>query len=153
MLLVADSIENAGLRKIGMRRSDAEPDLWEIYVSARNYGTRPRNVTLALDFGPPGKAGRVPGGHAAHHARARRGEGSQLRVPHRAAGILGVTLTPHDGFPADDHAELELPSQPTLPVTVYSDEPELLRPVLSATRASPPSIAGPKSTAPTTRAW
>ena len=34
--------------------------------------------------------------------------------------MLGVHLSPHDSFPADDHAELELPSQPTLPVTVYS---------------------------------
>ena len=50
-----------------------------------------------------------------------------------AAGILGVHLTPHDGFPADDHAELELPAQPTLSVIVYSAQPELLRPVLSAT--------------------
>jgi hypothetical protein len=45
---------------------------------------------------------------------------------------MGVTLTPHDAFPGDDHAELELPSQPTLPVTVYSNEPDLLRPLLGA---------------------
>ena len=47
--------------------------------------------------------------------------------------MLGVHLTPHDAIPGDDHAELELPSQPTLPVTVYSNEPELLRPVFAAT--------------------
>ncbi len=50
----------------------------------------------------------------------------------RTGGILGVTLTPHDAFPADDHAELELPAQPTLTVTVYSNEPDLLRPMLGA---------------------
>ena len=59
VLLVPDAIENAGLRKIGMRRSAASADLWEIYVSARNYGSRPRTLTLNLDFGPPGPAGRV----------------------------------------------------------------------------------------------
>ena len=48
-------------------------------------------------------------------------------------GILGVNLTPHDAFPADDHAELELPAQPMLAVTVYSSEPGLLRPVLAST--------------------
>ena len=47
--------------------------------------------------------------------------------------MLGVHLSPHDSYPSDDHAELELPSQPTLPVIVYSAQPELLRPVLSAT--------------------
>src|ERR1039457_4381682 len=33
LLLVPDAIENCGLRKIGMRRSAADPDTWEIYVS------------------------------------------------------------------------------------------------------------------------
>jgi len=42
-------------------------------------------------------------------------------------------MTPHDAFPADDHAELELPAQPMLAVTVYSSEPQLLRPLLSST--------------------
>jgi hypothetical protein len=50
-----------------------------------------------------------------------------------AAGILDVKMTPHDAFPADDQAELELPAEPHLSVTVYSDQPDLLRPVLSAT--------------------
>jgi hypothetical protein len=49
-----------------------------------------------------------------------------------AAGILGVRLAPHDAFPADDQADLELPGQPQLAVTVYSNQPELLRPALSA---------------------
>jgi hypothetical protein len=133
VLLVPDAIENSGLRKIGLRRSATDPDLWEIYVSTHNYGTRPRNVTLLLDFGPPNDATRAavgsqplvlpPGGDV---------EASfQYRTP--AAGILGVKLTPHDAFPADDQAELELPGQPHLSVTVYSEQPELLRPVLAAT--------------------
>src|SRR6185369_6088496 len=52
VLLVSDPVENAGLRKIGMRRSTTDPDLWEIYISAHNYGTQPRNVNLIIDFGP-----------------------------------------------------------------------------------------------------
>ena len=131
-LLVPDNVENAGLRKIGMRRSAADPDLWEIYIEARNYGASARNVTLSIDFGPPGKNGRVAGGsqHFTLEPGATKEASFEYRT--RAAGILGVTLTPHDAFPADDHAELELPSQPTLAVTVYSDEPDLLRPVLGA---------------------
>lgn len=50
----------------------------------------------------------------------------------RAAGLLEATLLPHDGFPADDHAVLELPPQPSLNVVVYSNEPDLLRPVFTA---------------------
>jgi hypothetical protein len=132
-LLVADSTENTGLRRIGMRRSATDPDLWQIYVSARNYGTKPRQVTLSIDFGPPGTAGRVAAG--TQQVALAPGADKEISFEHRtrAAGILGVTLTPRDSFPADDHAQLELPSQPSLPVTVYSNEPDLLRPVLSAT--------------------
>jgi hypothetical protein len=133
VLLVPDAIENCGLRKIGLRRSAADPDLWEIYVSTHNYGTRARNVTLSVDFGPANDATRAavgsqalvlpPGGDAEANF--------QYRTP--TAGILGVKLTPHDAFPADDQAELALPGQPHLAVTVYSNQPDLLRPVLSAT--------------------
>ncbi len=129
---IADPIENTGLRKIGLRRSNDDPDLWEIYVSARNYGTRPRTVTLAIDFGPPAEATRA----VIDLRRMRLDPGAdgeqtfELRT--RAPGILGVTLSPRDAFPDDDKAALELPAQPTLAVTVYSDHPELLRPVLAA---------------------
>ena len=133
VLLVSDPVENAGLRKIGMRRSATDPDLWEIYISTHNYGTRPRDVTLAIDFGPPGANGRIPAG--SQHLTLPAGADKEASFEYRtsSAGILRVNLTPHDAFPADDYAELELPAQPMLPVTVYSNEPELLRPVLSAT--------------------
>jgi hypothetical protein len=136
VISVPDAIENWGLRKIGMRRSATDPDLWEIYVSAHNYGTRPRAVTLSLDFGPPAGAPLGPGRVAAgsHSLLLAPGGDAEASFEYRtsAAGILGVSLSPHDAFPADDRAELELPSQPTLPVTVYSNDPGLLRPVLSA---------------------
>jgi hypothetical protein len=133
VLLVNDSVENAGLRRVGMRRSTADPDLWQIYVSARNYGAQPRTVTMAVDFGPPGKTGRVPAASQQVTLAPGAEKETSFEYRTRAAGVIGVTITPHDAFPADDHAELELPSQPTLPVTVYSSEPDLLKPVLSAT--------------------
>src|SRR6185295_9311619 len=39
VLPIADPVENCGLRKIGVRRSRTDPDVWEIYVSVHNYGT------------------------------------------------------------------------------------------------------------------
>jgi hypothetical protein len=129
---VSDAIENAGLRKIGMRRSAEDPDLWEIYVSARNYGTQPRPATLSIDFGPPNEATRtVVGSHGIVLQPGADSEES-FEFRSRSAGIMGVTLMPHDAFPDDDKAALELPAQPTLAVAVYSDRPELLRPVLAA---------------------
>jgi len=133
VLLVPDPIENCGLSKIGMRRSASDPGLWDILVSARNYGSQTRNITLSIDFGPGGAAGRVPAG--SQHLTLPAGGEKEATFQYRtdAAGILGVSLSPHDAFPRDDRAELELPAQPTLMVTVYSDEPDLLKPLLAAT--------------------
>lgn len=132
VLLVPDAIENCGLRKIGLRRSVTDPDLWEIYVSAHNYGTRARTVSLLLDFGPPDTAARTAAG--AERLVLPPGGDAEASFQYRtaAAGMLDVRLTPHDAFPADDQAELELPAQPHLAVTVYSSQPDLLRPALGA---------------------
>jgi hypothetical protein len=132
VLLVPDAIENAGLRKVGLRRSASDPDVWEIYVSAHNYGTRPRNVNLLLDYGPPNADTRVPAASQALTLPAGGDAEASFQYRTAAAGIMDVKMTPHDAFPADDQAELELPAEPHLSVTVYSDQPELLRPVLAA---------------------
>ena len=132
-LLVNDPVDNCGLRKIGLRRSAADPDVWEIFVSARNYSASgDRSVIVSVDFGPPQAATRVPVG--SRRLALSPGSDGEADFTWRtsAAGILGVTLPPHDAFPEDDHVELELPAQPTLAVTVYSAEPDLLRPVLSS---------------------
>src|SRR5271157_2401536 len=130
---VPDAIENCGLRKVGAQRSATDPGLWEIYVSAHNYGTVARTLTLSLDFGPPGEAGRFPVG--ARRLSLPPGADAETGFEYRtgAAGVLGVSLSPHDAFPADDRVSLELPPLAALAVIVYSNEPDLLRPVFSAT--------------------
>ncbi len=148
VITVADNVENCGLRKIGMRRSAADPSLWEIYVSAHNYGTAPRTVTVSLEFGTPQKIGRVPIGSQQLTLRPSGDSEASFEYRTSAAGILGVNLTPHDVFPADDHAELEMPAQPSLAVTVYSNEPELLRPVLAATPRVTPIFRKPSEYRP-----
>src|SRR5262249_17534369 len=132
VLLVPDTIENVGLRKIGMRRSTSDPDTWEIYAEAHNYGSKERNVTVSIDFGPPGTVGRFPAGSKPFTLPPGTAKEAAFTYKTAAAGVLGITLTPHDAFPSDDHTELELPAQPSLPVTVYSNEPELLKPLLAA---------------------
>ena len=133
VLLIPDAIENCGLRKVGLRRSATDPDTWEIYVSAHNYGTRARNVTVMLDFGTPNATGRTAAGSQPLALPPGGDAEASFQYRTAAAGILGIKMTPHDAFPADDQTELELPAQPHLSVTVYSDQPELLRPVLSST--------------------
>ena len=123
---VGDTAENCGLRKIGLRRSATDPDVWEIFVSVRNYGLKPRTVRLALQFGGA-PAGSQP-------LTLAPGSEQEALFQHRthAAGLLEARLIPRDAFPADDRAVIELPEQKTLSVVVYSNEPQLLRPMFEA---------------------
>jgi hypothetical protein len=88
---------------------------------------------LSIDFGPPGQIGRVQGGMRKITLAPGADQEAMFEYKTSAAGVIGVSISPHDAFPGDDRAELELPSQPVLPVTVYSNEPDLLRPVLAST--------------------
>ena len=89
VISIPDNVENVGLRKVGMRRSGADSELWEIYVAVRNYGTRPHTVNLSLDFGPPGPAGRVAAGSRQLTLAAGDGVGSVVRISHQRRGHAG----------------------------------------------------------------
>jgi hypothetical protein len=133
VIAIPDAIENTGLRKVGLRRSSTDPDVWEIYVSAHNYGVQPHTVTVSLNFGSRDPSTRTPAGSQKITIKPASDEETTFQYRTASSGIIGVYLTPHDAYPADDHADLELPAQPTLNVTVYSDQPELLKPVLAST--------------------
>lgn len=132
-LLVPEAIENCGLRKVGMRRS-ATDAAWEVYVAAHNYGTLERAVVVSLHFSPAGGPADSPSSVAAGARRITIPAGGDAEAGfefrNQTAGVLRVNLTPHDDFPADDHADLDVPAQPVLPVVVYSNQPDLLRPLL-----------------------
>lgn len=155
---VADSVENCGLRKIGVRRSASEPDVWEILVSARNYGSLPRNMSIAVAFGASSVTARnapVNAPVGAENLTLAPGAEREctFRYRTRAAGVLEARLFPHDSFPEDDQAALELPARRNLRVTVYSEHPDLLRPLLSGdprvnARFRSPSEYSPETGAP-----
>jgi Aerotolerance regulator N-terminal/von Willebrand factor type A domain len=126
VLPINDTPENCGLRKIGLRRSATDPAVWEIFVSVRNYGLKPRNVNLALQFGG------APAGSRLLSLAPGTEQEALFEFRTRAAGLLEARLLTRDAFPADDRAVVELPEEKTLPVMVYSNEPELLRPMLEA---------------------
>jgi hypothetical protein len=129
VLPVATGHENVGLRKLGMRRSPASPDTWEIFVSVRNYGTKPKDVELALQFGGS------PAGSRHMTLKPDAEEQATFTYKTKAAGwIEARLLTPgsRDAFPQDDRARIDLPAERALHVVVYSNEPEALRPLLAS---------------------
>jgi hypothetical protein len=132
---ITSPVENVGLRKIGLRRADAET--WEVFVSAKNYGSRPKPTQLSVQFGGAPVGSRTltlpPGGE----------QQSSFSFRTRAAGWLEARLLINDAFPEDDRATLEIPAQRSLSVAVYSSDPELLRPVLSASPNITPVFRAP----------
>jgi hypothetical protein len=126
VLAAPDAAPSCGIHKVSVRRSASDPDLWEILASVQNYGAAPQTATLALSFsGSPAGSRRVTLAPLAAQDVA-----FQYRA--RTAGELEAKLFTNAAFPGDDRAELALPAQKLLNVTVYSDDPEPLRAVLMA---------------------
>ncbi|MFN3322670.1 MAG: vWA domain-containing protein [Bryobacteraceae bacterium] len=132
LLTVPGSVENVGLKRIGLRRPDNDPELWEIFLSVRNYGARPQVVPVALNF-----AG-APVGNRSLTVPPNSEQSVTFTYRTRASGWLEARLLTSDAFPADDRAVLELPGQRVLKVAIYTNDPHLLRPILTAaTQVSP----------------
>ena len=125
---VNDAPDNAGLRRIALKRNPADPELWEANVSVRNYGATARQASLAASFDGAPVGGKVLALPPASEAEA------VFTWRTRAAGVLEVRLLDPDAFADDNRALLDVPSMPSMQVTVYSDAPEALRPLFSATR-------------------
>jgi hypothetical protein len=126
VLAVSDAIENCGLRSVGARRSPTDKGTWDVLVRARNYGRNSRTVTITLNFGNTQEGSQsidLPPGQERE---------TTFKVRTVAAGVLETRLYPKDPFGADNYAALDLPSMRSLPVVVYSEQPDALRPVLAA---------------------
>jgi hypothetical protein len=128
------AIDNVGLTRIGLRRSPSDPEVWDVFVSARNYGSSPRNTPLAVQFGGAPIANKLlmlaPG----------KVEEFSFRFRTKAAGWVEARLLVRDSIPEDNRALLEIPSLKTVNVVVYTDEPDTLRPALQSHPQIQPSF-------------
>ena len=124
---VSDVADNVGLRRIALRRSAADAGVWEAYLSVRNYSNSPRQASVAAAFDGSPVGGKVLALPAASESEV------VFSWHTRAAGVLEVRLLEPDAFADDNRAVIEVPRTPSIAVTVYSDAPEALRPLFSAT--------------------
>lgn len=129
--------EHVGLRKVSVRRSMSDADTWEIFVAVKNYGTRVRSVPLGVTFG-----GAAVGTHR-FELQPGVEESATFQFRTRAAGWLEARLLVQDVFPRDERAILELPERKAVPITVYSAEPELLKPIFTAIAGVQPVFLAP----------
>ena len=89
VISIPDNVENVGLRKVGMRRSGADSELWEIYVAVRNYGVAAAHGDALARFRTSGNGRPCGGGFASSDAGGGRGVGSLVRISHQRRGHAG----------------------------------------------------------------
>lgn len=138
LLPVEGTIRNIGIRKITLRRSPTDAQLWEVYLLMRNYSTTPEPVALAVTFGS------APIGSARLTLQPGAEHSTRIEFRTKAAGWLEATLLGRDAIAEDNRATLELPEQKLVRVMVYTNEPEALRPLLAANRWLSATYAQPK---------
>jgi hypothetical protein len=125
VISVGGAQNDLGLRKVGMRRSSSDPDSWDIFVAVKNYGTRSQTADLGLQFS------KAPAGVRRMTLPPGAEEQATFTYRERAAGLLEVRLNVRDSFPQDDRVTVQLPPLVTSRVTVYSAEPQPLRPLFA----------------------
>ncbi len=139
IISVGGPSEHVGLRKVSVHRSLTEPDGWEVFVAVKNYGAASHSVPLAVQFGGS------PIGSRRFELKPGAEDETSFRFKTRAAGWLEARLLTKDPFPEDTRAILELPARQLVPLTVYSAEPDLLKPVFNAIPGVQASFKPPSS--------
>lgn len=117
---------NCGIRRIGVKRSDEDPNSWQATVTLKNYGPEFRTVRLRTQFAGTFFAPRV--------FRLKPGEetGAEYTFTTNTSGQLVSEIVPGDTLRSDDRAALELPRNGMLRLAVYTSRPDVLRPLLEA---------------------
>ncbi|HEX6897303.1 MAG TPA: hypothetical protein VF146_18615, partial [Bryobacteraceae bacterium] len=126
VIAIPGPAEHVGLRKVTVHQSPTVANGWEVFVSVKNYGAAPHSVPLSVQFGGS------PIGSQRFVLKPGAEEEASFRFNTRAAGWLEARLMTKDPFSEDTRAVLELPARRQVPVTVYSAEPDLLKPVFNA---------------------
>jgi len=126
ILAVEGPRENIGLSRVGARRSEKNPEMWDIFVAVHNYGSAPRRVPVTLQFGG------APVGGTVLDVRPGITETQTFHFATKAAGWIEARLSLRDALADDNRAILELPEFKYVNVAVYTDQPDAIRPVLAA---------------------
>ena len=123
---VAPRRENVGLARIEVRRDPRTGGGWLATVTARNYGQTDQSVRVETQFDSSRFSPRL--------LRLAAGQEATTTVTFTTtgAGKFKVNLAPGDTLPIDDTAQISLPSAAVLSVAVFTNRPEILRPLLEA---------------------
>ncbi len=126
VLSINAELDDAGIRSIGVKRSDDDPNGWQASVTVMNYGRHRRTLRLKTRFAGTAFLPRtldLPGGAQVV---------SEYNFFTNTAGQLVSEIDSGDSLPTDDLAVLALPGTSALSLLAYTDRPDVLRPLLDA---------------------
>lgn len=126
LLTVAAPLDDCGIRRIGVKRNEDDPNTWQATVLIKNYSTTPQAVRLNTQF-----AGTVFAPRAVTLAPGEE-KSVEYAFVTNVSGQLTAQIEGHDSLASDDRAVLRLPRSGRLTVAVYTSRPEVLQPLLDA---------------------
>src|ERR1700735_3799345 len=109
LIAIDGPTEHVGLRKVSVHRALDDPDTWEVFIAAKNYGAMPRSVPVTVAFGG------APVATRRFDLQPAAEQDLTFRFKTRAAGWLETRLisqgATQDTFRQDSRAILELPAR------------------------------------------
>ncbi|HEY7305759.1 MAG TPA: VWA domain-containing protein [Bryobacteraceae bacterium] len=119
---------NCGIRRIGVKPREDQSGWWDAAVTLRNYGSDATRIRLHTQFAGTDFAPR------AVDLPANQERTVEYTFETDTAGVLAVEIEPHDELPRDDRAQVWLPRNRALRLAVFTERPEVLRPLVDANR-------------------
>jgi hypothetical protein len=126
VLTVDGKRENAGIRRLSVKRGEHEADSWQANVTLKNYSNTNRPVQLQTQFAGTRFAPRA--------VMLKPGEETGVIydfITH-TGGDLIARIETEDSLASDNRATLQLPKSGPFRVAVFTDRPDTLRPLFAA---------------------
>jgi hypothetical protein len=125
-LPVGHDSENAGIRRVTVKRVSGRPDLWHASIGVNNYGTQPRRLNVRVRFASTLFAPRaVVLGPAEEQIL-------DYKFSTTGPGTLSAWIEPGDQLSIDDNVAVQLPAPTRLRIALYSDRASAWQPLLEA---------------------
>ena len=146
LLPAAADRANYGIRRLTVQQLEDEPNSWQAFITVRNYSSAAQVVTLSVHYAATAFSLR-------RLALSPHGETTaEYSFTTRTPGELAAIITPGGSLAADDRATLFVPHEQPLNVVVYTDRPQLLKPLLEADRQLSAALYSPSQYNPAVRA-
>lgn len=137
ILAVTADRENCGIRQLTVQQVEGQANTWQALVQVMNDGEQRHTLRLAMHYGGTAFATRrIP-------LAAREEATAEYTFTTRTPGELTAQIEPADSLASDNEASVFLPKTDFLRVAVYTDRPEVLRPLLAANHQITASFFAP----------